>query len=106
VSATIARTKQQLASAREAEMESQREEALAEYDAIKREAWERLAQCQANSTAAVGYLGAILGARAAQDRLLGLDEITINHRGVYLARIEAILNSPVPLTLPGASTHD
>jgi neutral trehalase len=83
------------------DLEDLRTEAIAEYDAIKQECWKRLKRCPAKSNAAVGYIGSIVEARKQQDRLLGLEQVTIDHRIGVLAKIDAMLDVPVPFVLPG-----
>ena len=102
VAAVIKRISAGLAEARQADYEAVREQALATYDAVQRTAWMRLQNCDPTSTVSVGYLGTIVDARRQQDRLLGLEHLTVNQRGVHLARIEAILDAPVPIALPGS----
>jgi hypothetical protein len=102
VTATIKRMTASLAKGRRDDLELSRAEALAVYDAVQREAWLSKAKVLPNSNASVGYLGCIIEARKQQDRLLGLEQITITHRDVHLARIEAIMSAPVPLYLPGS----
>lgn len=99
VSAVVRRTTEQLAEGRRTEMEVARNEALAVYDEIQREIWKRLEQCPATSSLAVGYLSVIVEARRRQDRLLGLEKLTVNHTQVYLTRIDALMNQPIPLPL-------
>jgi DNA-binding CsgD family transcriptional regulator len=102
VSAAVQRVQKRLAAERTRDLEEARAEALAEYDTVKGECWERLAGCKPTSTAAVGYLGAILDARRQQDRLLNLEHLTVNVRAVALGKIEALLEEGIPLILPGA----
>ena len=107
VSNTVVRIRSQLNERRLVELEDLRTDALAEYDTIKEEAWHRLEACKPTSPVAVGYLSTILTARQAQDRILGLEgPLTIEHRGVLLARLDAVLDAPVPLVLPGADPHE
>lgn len=103
VNAVVQRITKDLADRRLDQLETAREEALATYDAIQREAWMRLEQCAPTSTIAVGYLGTIVDCQRQKDRLLGLEQLTINHTGVYLARIEALMDRPATISLPGDS---
>jgi len=101
VSAVVRRITEQLAEGRRTEMEAARNEALAVYDEIQREIWKRLEQCPATSS-----LSVIVEARRRQDRLLGLEKLTVNHTQVYLTRIEALMNQPIPLPLIEEITDD
>jgi hypothetical protein len=95
VGGTIARMQAELAEGRHATLEAARDEALATYDVIQQEAWARMAKCAPNSTASVGYLGAILETRRQKDRLLGLEKLQIDHRHVLAAKVDAWLNSEI-----------
>jgi hypothetical protein len=106
VSNVVNRVRKRLAERRPAEFEELRTEALAGYDQIKREAWKHLENCPVGSSVAIGLLSNIIAARQAQDRLLGLQQITVNHRGFVLAKIDELLNTGVPLLLPGAEHHE
>jgi hypothetical protein len=108
VSRNVVKMRGELNERRATELEELRTEALAEYDIIKRAAWSRLAACGPNSPAGVGYLNAICVARQSQDRLLGLEKLSIDHRGVVLARVENILTTPVPVvaTITEGSSND
>lgn len=106
VSTVVNRIRRRLNEQRLQELEELRTEALAEYDAIKLEAWTRLEACAPGSAVAVGYISTIVNARQAQDRLLGLQELTVNLRAVHLAKVENLLDTPVPLVLPGAESDD
>jgi len=99
VSAVVCRITAHLAEGRRTELEAARNEALAVYNEIQREIWKRLEQCPATSSLAVGYLSVIVEARRRQDRLLGLEKLTVNHTQVYLTRIDALMNQPIPLPL-------
>ena len=101
VGRTIKRIQRELTNERQAELEQVRTLALAEYDVIKREAWQSRQKCAPSSTASVGYLSTIIEARKQQDRLLGLEEVTVTHRGLVLARLETVLGEGVPILLPG-----
>jgi DNA-binding CsgD family transcriptional regulator len=102
VSATIRRVLEEEAEGRQAELERARNESIAVYQGVQQEAWRRLQGCQPTSNAAVGYLGIIADAQKQQDRLLGLEQLTLNVRGAHLAHVDALLDSTVPILLPGA----
>jgi hypothetical protein len=106
VSNAVARIKKKLAEGRREELEHARAESIAVYQAAQAEAWRRLTKCPPASTAAVGYLAQIVESQRQQDRLLGLEEITVNHRGMLLARLEAVLDTPVSIVLPGSTESD
>jgi hypothetical protein len=95
VSRTVARITRELSKRHQTDLDGARTEALAEYDAIKCEAWRRLARCAPQSTAGVGLLSNIIAARQQQDRLLGLERIQVDHRHAIVARVEAWLSTEI-----------
>jgi hypothetical protein len=102
VSATVRRIKRELAQRRGEDFEATRDEALAVYGEVQREAWLSKAKCKPSANAGVGYLSVIVEARKQQDRLLGLEEIIVSHRAAALVKVEGLLNTGVPIILPGA----
>jgi hypothetical protein len=99
VSAVVQRVKQRLNDRRTADLEALRTDALAEYDQLQREAWDRLQQCSPTSTLSVGYLGVILDARRQEDRILGLQApkaIDVTSGGESIGElIKQLLHEPV-----------
>jgi hypothetical protein len=106
VSSAVGRVQRELAEGRHADLEAARDEALGVYDLVQQAGWARMAKCAPNSTASVGYLSAIIEARRQQDRLLGLEKITVDHRAQALAKVEHLLDTAVPIALPGAESGD
>jgi hypothetical protein len=99
---TIARIKRELAEGHHAELEEARAESLQVYKMVQERAWQRLVKCQATSTASVGYMSTIVTAQRRMDALLGLDEVTVNHRGIVWAQIEHAMTLPTPIDAEGA----
>jgi len=100
ISRTIDRIQRELAADRRQDLEAARAESIAVYHTCQREAFTRIRLCPPTSTAGVGYLSQVIECQKQVDRLLGLEEITVNHRGDHLLRVEEILNRPVLLALP------
>jgi hypothetical protein len=106
VSKLITRITKELNTRRMESLEDLRQHALSTYDAIQKEAWERLQSCSGNSNSAVGFLGIISQARRQQDRLLGLEQVTINHTETYLKELRLLMDQPVPIAVLPSSIDE
>jgi IS30 family transposase len=83
-----------------------RADAIATLREVQRTAWEDMETARARGRSTAMLLAEVRLAQQQINGLLGLEEITINHRTEHLARVEAILTAPIPLHLPGAPSHD
>jgi hypothetical protein len=87
-------------------LEVARQEAIASLDWLLRDAWTSAGKCSVDSPTRVGYLRIVLEALRHQQRLMGLELVTINHRLAALDRIDTILAEPIPIMLPGGDGNE
>jgi DNA-binding CsgD family transcriptional regulator len=85
-------------------LEGERQRSLDIYRTIESECWARLRVADPDSTVSVGYLNILSQVRRQQDRLLGLERITVDHQGLYLQQVHALMSQPVQLVI--AENHD
>jgi hypothetical protein len=100
VRAAVKRVRRRLNDRRLADLEALRTEALAEYEHIQNEAWNRLQSCNPTSSVSVGYIGVILDARHQRDRVLGLElqRLDVTSGGKSIADLlKQYLNHPVEI---------
>jgi IS30 family transposase len=76
-------------------LEVLRRQALAVYGELETECWTRLRECVPTSRMALGFIATIMQLRRQQDRLLGLEQLTVTQQGPQLQQLQALLRQPV-----------